>query len=130
MRISLVHIPVKYTFFFILFFSIIILFLFIALKSGNKNLFLSSFSIFNDVFMNKKLSLTDQDALVDAKRSLSTMLYDFLTQHGYVLNSLYTFIASLFPFYWLFFFFTYPFLFLPSISFVFLLIFLLYLFSL
>jgi exonuclease SbcC len=37
--------------------------------------------IVNDVFLNKKVSLTDQVALKDAKRSLGVMLDDFLTQY-------------------------------------------------
>jgi hypothetical protein len=40
------------------------------------------YSIFQDVLLNKKLSLTDQEALIDSKRSLSQMIYDFLSQHG------------------------------------------------
>jgi hypothetical protein len=35
-------------------------------------------SIINDVVLNKKLHVADQKAIVDAKRSLSKMLYDFL----------------------------------------------------
>jgi len=38
-------------------------------------------SILNDVVLNKRTSITDQAALKDAKRSLTVMLYDFLTQH-------------------------------------------------
>ena len=37
--------------------------------------------IVNDVFFNKKKSLADQVALVDAKRSLGVMLNDFLVQY-------------------------------------------------
>ena len=40
-------------------------------------------SILNDVVLNKRVSITDQAALKDAKRSLSVMLYDFLLQHRY-----------------------------------------------
>jgi hypothetical protein len=36
------------------------------------------------VVLNKRVSITDQTALKDAKRSLSAMIYDFLLQHGCV----------------------------------------------
>jgi hypothetical protein len=38
-------------------------------------------SIVNDVILNKRISITDKDALIDARRSLSVMLNDFLVQH-------------------------------------------------
>lgn len=41
-------------------------------------------SILNDVILNKKMKITDPAALVDAKRSLRSMLYDFLLQNKYV----------------------------------------------
>eukprot|EP01038_Epipyxis_sp_PR26KG_P007397 gene7397-10082_t len=37
-------------------------------------------SILNDVILNKRVSLSDKEALKDAKRSLSTMIYDFLKE--------------------------------------------------
>jgi hypothetical protein len=43
---------------------------------------LRTHSILNDVVLNKRVSITDQTALKDAKRSLSAMIYDFLLQHG------------------------------------------------
>jgi hypothetical protein len=38
-------------------------------------------SIVNDVVFNKRTAITDKAALLDAKRSLSNMIYDFLQQH-------------------------------------------------
>ena len=38
--------------------------------------------IVNDVVLNKRTSLTDKEALKDAKRSLSAMLNDFMSQHN------------------------------------------------
>ena len=38
------------------------------------------FSILNDVVFNKKLSITDQAALLDAQQSLQQMIYDFLNE--------------------------------------------------
>ena len=37
-------------------------------------------SILNDIVLNKRTSLTDREALKDAKRSLGTMLNDYLSQ--------------------------------------------------
>ena len=38
-------------------------------------------SIMNDVILNRRVTILDKEALLDAKRSLSVMLNDFLTQH-------------------------------------------------
>eukprot|EP01031_Cornospumella_fuschlensis_P025758 gene25757-31108_t len=38
-------------------------------------------SIVQDVVFNKRTAITDQSALLDAKRSLSAMIYDFMLQH-------------------------------------------------
>jgi hypothetical protein len=35
----------------------------------------------NDVILNRRVTILDKEALLDAKRSLSVMLNDFLTQH-------------------------------------------------
>ena len=43
-------------------------------------IYFSLISILNDVILNKRTSLTDKEALKDAKRSLSVMLNDFITQ--------------------------------------------------
>ena len=40
-----------------------------------------SVSILNDVVLNKKVAITDREALLDSKRSLQTMLDDFLAQY-------------------------------------------------
>jgi len=42
---------------------------------------IDSTSILNDVVLNKRTTITDEEALKDAKRSLKAMLNDFLTQH-------------------------------------------------
>ena len=39
-------------------------------------------SILNDVVLNKKLSITDQAALLDAQQSLQQMIYDFLNEQS------------------------------------------------
>ena len=38
-------------------------------------------SIMNDVILNRRVTILDKEALIDAKRSLSVMLNDFLQQH-------------------------------------------------
>ena len=38
-------------------------------------------SIMNDVVLNRRVTILDKEALIDARRSLSVMLYDFLSQH-------------------------------------------------
>jgi len=38
-------------------------------------------SIMNDVILNRRVTILDKEALVDAKRSLTVMLGDFLRQH-------------------------------------------------
>ena len=38
-------------------------------------------ALVNDMILNRRMSLTDKEALKDAKRSLSAMLEDFLLQH-------------------------------------------------
>ena len=38
-------------------------------------------SIMNDVVLNRRVTILDREALIDARRSLSVMLYDFLSQH-------------------------------------------------
>ena len=35
----------------------------------------------NDVILNRRVTILDKEALVDAKRSLTVMLGDFLRQH-------------------------------------------------
>ena len=49
--------------------------------SSHRRLAVPTMSIVNDVILNKRVSLTDKEALKDAKRSLSAMLSDFLLQH-------------------------------------------------
>lgn len=42
------------------------------------------FSIMNDMILNRRVSITDKEALRDAQQSLSNMIYDFLSQHKFV----------------------------------------------
>jgi hypothetical protein len=46
----------------------------------DRRIFKPSALIVNDVFLNKRVSLTDQEALKDSKRSLKVMLTDFIQQ--------------------------------------------------
>ncbi len=47
----------------------------------NRRITTPALSIVEDVIFNRRVSLTDKEALKDAKRSLQAMLNDFLTQH-------------------------------------------------
>ena len=47
----------------------------------NRRITTPALSIVEDVIFNRRVTLTDKDALKDAKRSLQAMLNDFLTQH-------------------------------------------------